>query len=130
MARLLYAAVLCLGVGPCCGSAAASKANQWHPWQANLTATGSYSNPYTAVDLEVTYTGPDGPARRALGFWDGDSAWVIRTFFDRPGRWQWNTTSVDPGLRQSGVVTVDPAPVRISYCPIVRPRCRHDLAGL
>ena len=79
---------------------------QWQPWEAQLTASGSYANPYSSIDLLVNYTGPDGRVRHALGFWDGGSVWKIRSFFDRPGRWGWQTSSADHGLRQSGTVTV------------------------
>lgn len=83
-----------------------SRAVQWQPWEIQLNASGEYANPYTAVDLQVQYTGPSGEVRQAVGFWDGGALWKIRNFFSLPGQWQWNTTSIDAGLRQSGFVTV------------------------
>ena len=85
----------------------AATATQWQPWEATLAASGSYENPYTAVELAVNYTAPDGEVRSALGFWDGDAVWRIRNYFDRPGLWQWQTTSNDPGLtNRSGTIAV------------------------
>jgi hypothetical protein len=82
-------------------------ATQWQPWETTLAASGNYENPYTGVELAVNYTAPDGEVRSALGFWDGGAVWRIRSYFDRPGRWQWQTTSNDPGLtNQSGIVAV------------------------
>eukprot|EP01043_Picozoa_sp_COSAG02_P027594 COSAG02_NODE_1636_length_11551_cov_2.706863_5_plen_580_part_00 len=79
---------------------------QWQPWEVQLHASGKYANPYTAVDLQVQYTGPNGKVRHAVGFWDGGAVWKIRNFFSQPGHWRWNTSSTDAGLRQTGYVTV------------------------
>ena len=86
--------------------AASSHAQQWQPWEHNLTATGSYANPFVDASVTVRFTAPDGRTRTADGFWDGGTVWRVRSFFDAPGSWQWSTASDDVGLRQSGTVSV------------------------
>jgi hypothetical protein len=98
---------------------------QWQPWETQLAATGRYTNPYTDVELSVNYTTPEGTVRSALGFWDGGAVWRIRSFFDRPGQWQWESSSSDAGLRQSGAVTVAPAAKAASSSDRTNPFFTH-----
>ena len=106
-----------------CGDAAAANAAvpQWSAFGRALIAQRRYDNPYTDVELVVTFTA-GSRNRTALGFWDGGdvgrSVWRWSTFFATPGAWHWSTHArapngtriVDIGLESSGSVEVSPAP--------------------
>ena len=59
---------------------------------------GVYNNPYTEVELAVTFFGPEGSSFTLRGFWDGGAQWKIRVAPTIPGDWTWTTTSNDPLL--------------------------------
>ncbi len=88
-----------------------SQAIMWQRWEQRLSATNNLSDPYNAVDLHVTFRGPDGTTFDQDGFWDGDQTVAIRAMFPAPGTWTWTTSSTpaDSGLTQSGSVQVLPA---------------------
>jgi hypothetical protein len=75
------------------------------PWQfaqIDLTATGSYANPYTDVDVWADFTHEDGTVMRRPAFYDGDGVWRVRFASPRArGTWRWSTdaTVEDAGLR-------------------------------
>jgi hypothetical protein len=82
----------------------------WTRWEALLTSSKSYTNPYADVTVSVTYTGPNGEQFTAPGFWDGERAFRLRFMFPEVGTWSWRTTCSDAsnvGLHdRTGVVTV------------------------
>lgn len=93
-------------------SAATESPHVWQRWEHTLASTRSYDNSYTDVTLRVRYTGPEGRAFNAFGFWDGGSAFRIRCAFPLPGKWQWETECSDTGNAglhgQRGTVEVSP----------------------
>ena len=67
---------------------------------------GTYSNPYTQVDLAVEFTTPGGSTFALNGFWDGDSTWIIRFTPTIVGDWSYTTTSNDTKLNGlTGTIT-------------------------
>ena len=60
--------------------------------EATFTATRTYNNPYTDVNLWVNLTGPSG-TYRIPGFWDGGNTFRVRLVATTPGTWQWSTDS-------------------------------------
>ena len=51
---------------------------QWDRFEARVANTRGYANPYADVELNVTYTGPDGRQVSFWGFYDGGTTWKIR----------------------------------------------------
>jgi hypothetical protein len=75
-------------------------------FEVNLTASGSYNNPYlkmpgddTSPGFVVgTFTGPDNRVIEMDGFWDGGNTWKIRMAPTAVGTWTYSTSSSDAGL--------------------------------
>ena len=75
-------------------------------FEVNLTASGSYNNPYlkmpgddTSPGFVVgTFTGPDDRVIEIDGFWDGGNTWKIRMAPTAVGIWTYSTSSSDAGL--------------------------------
>lgn len=80
----------------------------WDPIELALSASDSYENPYTDVDLAATFTHEDGTAYTVAGFWDGGDEWVVRFAPPEPGTWRWETDADDAGLIASGTFGVTP----------------------
>lgn len=87
-----------------------------HPWQATeltFTADRPYGNPYTDVDLFVSFRHESGVELLRPAFWDGANTWKVR--FASPltfGSWRWESFSAprDPGLSgHNGELRVEPA---------------------
>ncbi len=93
-------------------AAPAAPVHVWQRWEAALTSTKPYTNPYADVDLQVAFTGPKGRTLRSLGFWDGGQTFKLRCAFPQAGRWSWRTTCSDAGNdglhNQTGSVEVGP----------------------
>lgn len=87
-------------------------ATQYKRWEARLTSTKSYTNPFTDVTLSVQYTGPAGQRLQGYGFWDGDNVFKMRMAFPESGTWHYKTSAsdtTDSGLHNmTGVVEVQP----------------------
>ncbi len=69
-------------------------AEQWDETEITLESVVDYENPYTDVDVYVTFRGPDGTEIRRPAFWDGDNTWKVR--FASPyeeGTWEWESFS-------------------------------------
>ena len=109
--RALGAAALFTAVASA-QTAAVPRPHAWQRWEHTLTSARQYENPYADVTLRVRYTGPDGRALNAYGFWDGGKVFRIRCSFPAPGDWQWETECSDAsnaGLHgQRGAVEVVP----------------------
>jgi hypothetical protein len=67
--------------------------------ELTFTATGSYANPYTEVDMWVDLDGPSFH-KRCYGFWDGGQTFRVRITSTEPGVWRWVSGSnpADAGL--------------------------------
>ena len=92
-ALLLAGAMLVFGRYP------ARAAETWTRWEATLTSTKTYTNPFLDHTLKVTYTSPAGRAYTSHGFWDGGTTFRIRFMFNEPGHWRWQTTFSDADNR-------------------------------
>jgi hypothetical protein len=62
-----------------------------------LALAAEYENPYDAreVQLNGTFTGPDGAEMTVPGFWDGEEAWRIRFTPSSEGEWQYRLSVTD-----------------------------------
>ncbi|MFP3897493.1 MAG: DUF4038 domain-containing protein [Anaerolineales bacterium] len=71
----------------------------WEKVEITLEAEGSFSNPYTEVQVWVDLEGPSF-RRRVYGFWDGGNLFRVRVTGVRPGQWSWVSGSSvsDDGL--------------------------------
>jgi Protein of unknown function (DUF4038)/Domain of unknown function (DUF5060)/Putative collagen-binding domain of a collagenase len=70
-------------------------------FEAVLTSTANYTNPYMDVSVDVTFVAPDGSEHTVPAFHDGDATWRARIAPEIPGKWRWRTTSsvaADGGL--------------------------------
>ena len=87
----------------------------WREAQLRLSATGTYANPYTDVDVWVDFTHEDGTVLRRPAFYDGEVAghpvWGVRFASPLPsGRWTWRSdaSASDSGLQGvEGVLQVE-----------------------
>lgn len=112
--------VLCVAAVLTAMPSMASELHTWEVYEAELTAEGSYDNPYMDVapdpghDLVTAeFAGVSGEAEgetvEVVGFWDGGDTWRVRFAPPLPGRWEYRTQSDDPGLDgQEGVLEVSP----------------------
>jgi len=81
-------------------------------WEYKLFSKGNYQNPYKDVVLTVRYTNEDSSiVYNSNGFWDGDSTFIIRSYFPSLGQWSWKTScsnTIDQGLHNiSGEIIVN-----------------------
>lgn len=107
---IILLGLIFLAVAPWAAAQSASNATVWTRWEASMTSSKSYANPYADVTVSVRYTGPGGQSFSSYGFWDGGSTWRIRSAFPATGTWNWSTSSSDTsntGLHnRSGSVSV------------------------
>ena len=78
---------------------AAQNIHVWEKVELRLEAAGTYSNPYTNVEVWVDLHGPQFE-KRCYGFWDGGSVFRVRILATAPGLWTWRSGSnqKDTGL--------------------------------
>lgn len=69
----------------------------WRVVEITLTSTVEYANPYGAVEVTATFTGPKGESIPRPAFWDGGKVWKVRFAPTAPGGWHWLTASSDAG---------------------------------
>lgn len=75
-------------------------------FEHSIQAARQFDNPYTQVEATVTLEAPDNRIWKIPIFWDGGRRWTFRVSPDQVGTWKWKTRSEDPGLNQSGILTV------------------------
>jgi CubicO group peptidase (beta-lactamase class C family) len=74
---------------------------RWDIYEATLTASGLYANPFQDVWLTTTFTHASSGARLTVdGFYDGGNTWRLRFMPIRLGTWHWVTMSNDRGLNE------------------------------
>lgn len=73
----------------------AASVPQWRRWQASLTSSRTYENPFQDVALEAFFRAPSGKTHRVDGFWDGGNTWRVRFMPDEIGTWSWETNCSD-----------------------------------
>ncbi|WP_432561509.1 apiosidase-like domain-containing protein [Kineococcus sp. SYSU DK003] len=84
----------------------------WSPIELTLTAERAHPDPYTGVDVDVTFTHTSGRVVRRPAFWDGGTTWRVRFASPGPtGRWSWTSSASvpDAGLAASGSLVVEGA---------------------
>jgi len=68
-----------------------------------------YTSPFNDVQMDATFTSPDGSTLVMPAFWDGGTTWKVRFAPTVTGNWTYNTTCSDTtntGLNnQSGLIT-------------------------
>ena len=70
---------------------------RWRVVEIELSSSQSYSDPFYDVDVEVTFTGPDGLKITRPAFWDGGLIWKIRFAPPETGLWTMTTNATDVG---------------------------------
>ncbi|MDJ1115097.1 DUF4038 domain-containing protein [Microbacterium dauci] len=72
----------------------------WRAIEIELTAEGSYADPFGEVDVLASFSGPDGQVVERPAYWDGGRTWRVRFAAPAPGSWEMTTTSnrSDAGL--------------------------------
>jgi hypothetical protein len=68
---------------------------RYEVYEAALTSSKSYSNPFTGVSATATFTAPSGRKLTAQAFHDGGSTWRFRVAPDEVGAWTWSTSCSD-----------------------------------
>ena len=75
--------------------AADSTVEQWRVVEISFTSQVTYPNPFQDVDLNATFTGPNGEVITRPAFWDGGTTWRIRFAPTLAGTWTYSTTCSD-----------------------------------
>ena len=76
-------------------STSAKSVEQWGIFEAAVSNSKTYADPYKDVRLNVTYRRPDGSSVVFWGFHDGGKTWKIRFMPDMPGTWQYTAVFGD-----------------------------------
>ena len=112
----------------CALTASAEDIGRWDRFEATITNSKTYSDPYNDVTLNVTYTAPDGETVEFWGFYDGDETWKLRFMPDRLGVWRYVSAFSDGSPAATGsfrCVTLASAKATDSAQPTVRPPRDH-----
>jgi dienelactone hydrolase len=82
-------------------------------FEAVLTGSRAYVNPFLEVTVTATFTAPSGRKLRVFGFYDGGTTWRLRVAPDEVGQWRYVTQASDAansGLdRQTGTFKCVPS---------------------
>lgn len=82
-------------------------------FEAALTSSKAYANPFLDVTVTATFTAPSGRKLAAHGFYDGGTTWRVRLAPDEVGQWRYVTHASDPtdsGLHnRSGALRCGPS---------------------
>ena len=73
----------------------------WRAIELDFTSNQTYQNPYKDIDLDTTFTGPDGQKITRPAFWYKDNIWKVRFAPTSTGTWTWTSTcsnAKDDGL--------------------------------
>jgi hypothetical protein len=88
--------VLLTGCFSLIGRAADFTTAQWCAAEIPLTSSVSYADPFDAVDVTATFTGPGGVVIVRPAFWDGTNTWRVRFAPTVVGQWSMVTSCTDP----------------------------------
>lgn len=78
------------------GRAADFTTEQWKVAEIPLTSSASYADPFNAVDVSATFTGPGGVVIVRPAFWDGTNTWRVRFAPTVVGQWTMTSACTDP----------------------------------
>ncbi|MCU0356589.1 MAG: DUF4038 domain-containing protein [Cyclobacteriaceae bacterium] len=99
--RLVILSILFLVVVVSCRQTEELTVEQWDTYEISLIAQGTFTNPYTDVDVWAEFTNDDGLILIRPAFWDGGNTWKIRFAVpDESGQWTWKSfcSVADQGL--------------------------------
>jgi hypothetical protein len=86
----------------------AVEVQQWTVHEISLTATDSFANPYTEVNLHARFISAQGDTLLRPGFWAGGNTWKIRfapPLANQTYRWESIASGLETGLHdQSGTL--------------------------
>jgi len=82
---------------------------QWERFEASVSNTAAYADPYADVTLRVVYTRPDGSTVPFIGFHDGSTVWRIRFMPDQLGPWHYDAVFSDGSPGIDGTFTCVPS---------------------
>lgn len=74
----------------------------WQIFESTIENRKTYSNPFEDVNLNVTYTRPDGTIVKFPGFYAGNHTWKIRFMPDQTGRWKFSAEFSDKSKKFTG----------------------------
>src|SRR5437763_515860 len=84
---LAFAAILLCSFR--CVTAADFSAQANVPIEITFTAARAHDDPFNKVDLDVTFTAPNGSHLRVPAFWAGSNIWKARYSSPIPGAHHW-----------------------------------------
>ncbi|GAB3754522.1 DUF5060 domain-containing protein [Microlunatus parietis] len=89
-----------------------SKIAKWEVFEATLSTSAEYQNPFLDVDARAVFSGPSED-HRVDGFYDGVEGgrhvWRVRFAPTEEGAWTYRTEAGDPELITTGEFTCTPA---------------------
>ena len=68
----------------------------WKPLELEFSSALPYADPYSDVDVTVTFASPSGGTLSRPAFWDGARTWRVRFAPTEPGRWTYSTSATVP----------------------------------
>lgn len=81
----------------------------WGLFEASVTNSRSYTNPFTDTELHTRFVSPSGRAYTFFGFYDGDgnggqqgNIWKLRFMCLQQGTWSWSASFTDGAPGASG----------------------------
>jgi CubicO group peptidase (beta-lactamase class C family) len=91
-----------IGSNPLARGPEITTVGQWDRYEAFVTNTQSYQDPYRDTTLNVTYIRPDNNKIQFWGFYDGGTTWMMRFMPNLLGTWKYNATFSDGQPGKSG----------------------------
>ena len=64
-------------------------------FEVSFFSNHAYNIPFTDVDMNVIFTGPEGNTKKVPAFWSGNNIWKIRFAGSQTGIYQYQTTCSD-----------------------------------
>jgi hypothetical protein len=90
---------------------ALSVVGQWDIFEGCLENPIAYRDPYGDVELNLTYTRPDGSRLEFWGFYDGGATWRFRCMPDQLGEWRYQAVFNDGTPGTAGSFTCGPSEI-------------------
>jgi hypothetical protein len=87
--------IICLLVSCQSGHKQIHQIGKWQIFETSVFSRNEYQNPFEDVELEVTYTCPDGREIQFSGFFAGKDTWRIRFMPDTTGIWEYRASFSD-----------------------------------
>jgi len=78
---------------------------RWRMLEITFTSAKTYSHPFEEVELEASFTGPNGVTIVRPGFWNGGNTWKIRFAPTITGKWTMISTCSDKSNKKLNQVS-------------------------